>query len=124
MRAVLLVATGGALGCVLRYFAGVYLTREDWPWGTITVNLLGSFLIALIMFGGIARGWLGPDARIFVTTGLLGGFTTMSSFTFETAAFVDDAEIARAFGYAAITIVGSFAMVFLGRFIAQSFPGA
>ena len=124
MRAVLLVAAGGAIGCVLRYFAGVYLTRGDWPWGTLVVNLAGSFLIALFMFGGMARGWFGPDARIFATTGLLGGFTTMSSLTYETAAFVDDAEIARALGYASLTIIGSFAMVFLGRFIAQSLPGA
>lgn len=124
MRAVLLVAAGGAIGCVVRYFAGVYLTRDDWPWGTITVNLVGSFLIALFMFSAMAHGWFGPDARIFVATGILGGFTTMSSLTYETAAFVDDAEIARAFGYAGLTIVGSFAMVFLGRFVAQSLPGA
>lgn len=124
IRAVILVAIGGALGCVLRYFAGVYLTRDAWPWGTIFVNLTGSLLIAILMFGAMGQGWFGPDARVFAGTGLLGGFTTMSSFAYETAAFVEDAELARALGYAGITIVGSLVMVFLGRMIAQSIPGA
>lgn len=123
-RAVLLVGVGAALGGILRYFAGVYLSRDDWPWGTIVVNLLGSFLVAIIMFGAVSRGYFGPDARIFLVTGILGGFTTMSSFAYETAAFVDDAEILRAITYAGLTFFGSLAMVFLGRFAVQSIPGA
>lgn len=119
-----LVALGGALGCVLRYFAGVWLTRVDWPWGTIFVNLAGSFLIAVFMFGGMARGWFGPDARVFVVTGILGGFTTMSSFAYETMAFVEDKEFYRATVYAAITIVGSLGMAALGRAAASVLPGA
>lgn len=121
-RAVLLVAVGGAVGCVLRYFAGVWLTRTDYPWGTVAVNLTGSFLIALLMFGAVSRGFLGPDARLFAVTGLLGGFTTMSSLAYETAAFVDDAEHLRALGYAGLTVVGSFGMAFLGRSVASLVP--
>lgn len=123
-RAVLLVGAGAALGGILRYFAGVYLSRGDWPWGTIVVNLIGSFLVGLIMFGAVARGYFGPDARVFLVTGVIGGFTTMSSFAYETAAFVEDAEMLRAFAYASLTVLGSLVMVFLGRFVVQSFPGA
>lgn len=122
-RAVLLVGVGAAIGGILRYFAGVYLSRDDWPWGTIAVNLAGSFLVGFIMFGAVARGYFGPDARTFLVTGVIGGFTTMSSFAYETAAFVDDAEFVRALAYASLTIVGSLAMVFLGRLVVQGFPG-
>ena len=124
LRAVAFVALGGALGCVLRYFAGVWLTRSDWPWGTIFVNLLGSFVIAAFLFGGIARGWFGPDARFFFVTGVLGGFTTMSSFAYETMAFVEDKELYRATLYAAVTVVGSLGMAALGRAAANLVPGA
>lgn len=123
-RAVLLVGLGAALGGILRYFAGVYLSRADWPWGTIFVNLVGSFLVAVIMFSAMSRGLFGPDARVFLVTGVLGGFTTMSSFAYETAAFVDDGEMLRAFAYASLTFVGSLAMVFAGRFVVQALPGA
>lgn len=109
---------------MLRYFAGVYLTRADFPWGTVFVNLLGSFAIAVFMFGAMARGWFGPDARIFFVTGVLGGFTTMSSFAYETTAFVEDAEYYRATAYAALTIVGSLGAALLGRLVAQSLPAA
>lgn len=123
LRAALLVAVGGALGCVLRYFAGVWLTRSDYPWGTVFVNLLGSFVIAVFMFGAVARGWFGADARVFFVTGVLGGFTTMSSFAYETTAFLDDGEAARALGYAALTVAGSLAMALAGRAVANLLPG-
>lgn len=123
LRAVALVALGGSLGCVLRYAAGVLLTRSDYPWGTVVVNLLGSFVIGVLMFGLVARGALGPDARLFVATGVLGGFTTMSSFAYETAAFLEDGEAWRAFGYAALTVLGSLGMVLAGRFAAQALAG-
>lgn len=56
-RAVLVAGLGAALGGILSYFAGVYLSRGDWPWGTIVVNPVGSFFAAIIMFGAISRGW-------------------------------------------------------------------
>ncbi len=124
LRAAGLVALGGALGCVLRYFAGVWLTRADFPWGTVLVNLSGSFLIALLVFGGFNQGWLGPDARVFFVTGVLGGFTTMSSFAYETTAFLDDGEVARAAAYAALTILGSLGMALAGRALALAIPAA
>lgn len=118
LRAVALVALGGAAGCVLRYFVGVWLTRDDYPWGTLAVNLVGSFAIALLLFAGLQGGWLGPDARVLLVTGVLGGFTTMSSFAYETMAFLDDGEAWRAATYAGLTVAGSLGMAFLGRAVA------
>jgi CrcB protein len=76
------------------------------------------------MFGAMARGVFGPDARVFFVTGILGGFTTMSSFAYETLAFADDAEYLRATGYAILTIVGSLGMAYAGRAVAGLLPGA
>ncbi|MEA3199133.1 MAG: fluoride exporter [Thermoplasmata archaeon] len=123
-RAAALVALGGAAGCVLRYLVGVWLTRDDFPWGTVAVNLLGSFVIGVLMFGAIQQGWLGPDARLLLVTGVLGGFTTMSSFAYETSAFLDDGETLRAVGYATLTVAGSLGMALLGRAVALAIPAA
>lgn len=122
LRAVSLVALGGAAGCVLRYVAGALLTRADYPWGTVAVNLLGSFAIGLLLFGGLARGGLGPDARLFLVTGILGGFTTMSTFAYETVALLETGEVARAAGYATLTLVGGVGMAFAGRWAASMLP--
>jgi CrcB protein len=121
-RAVLLVAMGAALGGILRYFAGVWLSREGYPGGTAAANLSGSFVVAVFMFWGVAKGVFGPDARSFFATGVLGGFTTMSSFAYETVSFVDDGEGFRAATYAALTFVGCLGMAFLGRAAAQLIP--
>lgn len=114
-RAVLLVAAGGAIGCVLRYAAGVWLAKPDFPWATLGVNLLGSFAIGLFLFYAVETGTFGTDARLFFVTGVLGGFTTMSAFAFETVALAEARAWLRASSYAALTVVGSLAMAALGR---------
>lgn len=123
LRAAAFVALGGALGCAARYVVGAALTRGLFPWGTLAVNLLGSFVIAILMFGAVARGTMGDDARMFLATGVLGGFTTMSSFAFETVALFEESG-SRAAGYVALTVVGCLAMAFLGRAIARAVAGA
>lgn len=122
LRAALLVAFGGALGSVLRYAAGALLSRPGHPWGTLAVNLAGSFLIALLLFGALPRMGLGPDARVFLVTGVLGGFTTMSAFAYETVALAEAGLAARAAGYAALTLAGSLGMAFAGRWAATVLP--
>lgn len=123
LRSALLVMAGGALGCLLRYLAGMWLTRGEYPWGTLAVNLLGSFLIAVLMFGPFERGNLPDGARILLATGILGGFTTMSSFAFETL-WIGEKSFARAAGYATLTFAGSLGMAWLGRALARAWPAA
>ena len=81
------VALGGALGSVLRYGAGGAVQRwngSDWPIGTLAVNLAGSFIIGWLAQLILARGIMTPQARLFVMVGVLGGFTTFSTFSLET----------------------------------------
>ena len=83
------VALGGALGSVARYACSVGATRwlgPNFPWGTLFVNVTGSFMIGLLaaLVSADGRPVLGSDARAFLMIGVLGGFTTFSSFSLET----------------------------------------
>jgi CrcB protein len=96
LRILAAVAVGGTLGCVARYGLGGWLTRGDFPWGTVAVNLLGSFALGFLVFSDLERGWLGPEQRMFLTVGFLGGFTTMSSFAVEFVDLAASGDAARA----------------------------
>ncbi len=104
------VALGGALGALARYGAGGWIhgvTGAGFPWGTLVVNVAGCFTLGLVMpilQASIAT----PEARAFVAVGLLGGFTTFSTFSFEAMALVQDGQWARAASY-------TFGSVGLGR---------
>jgi fluoride exporter len=86
-QAALWVALGGAIGSVLRW-ATVALTLErfgpGFPWGTLTVNLLGSFAIGVVAGLASSSAGISPMMRLFIATGILGGFTTFSAFTLDT----------------------------------------
>ena len=80
-RSVLLVAIGGALGSVGRYLVSRWL-EGSFPWGTLTVNLVGSLLIGLLT-GWVGKGVLSPEMKLLLVTGFCGGFTTFSTFACE-----------------------------------------
>ena len=83
---ILLVAIGGAIGAAARYLAGVWIAARlgtGFPWGTFFVNITGSFLIGIVLVL-VARGTLPAEARLFFAVGILGGYTTFSSFSYET----------------------------------------
>lgn len=83
----LLVLLGGALGSGARYLLGVWMVERfggTFPWGTLAVNVTGSFLIGVLATIADERGGIGPSARTFIVAGILGGFTTFSSFSLET----------------------------------------
>jgi fluoride exporter len=108
---VALVAAGGAIGSVLRFLASGLAYRllpgVLFPVGTLTVNVLGSLAIGLI--GGMAesRQFLVPDVRVFLFTGVLGGFTTFSAFAFESLGLALDAAWLRlALNVAAQVVLG------------------
>jgi CrcB protein len=95
-----LVGAGGAIGSVLRYLASGFVQRLDFwgsfPGGTLAVNLIGCTVLGLL--GGLsdARYLFGPSARLFVFIGILGGFTTFSTFSYETLALIRAGEAAKA----------------------------
>lgn len=119
-----LIALGGALGALARYLAGGAVHRlfpaVAFPVGTLAVNVLGCLLIGFL--GGLAeaRHGMGPEARGFLLVGLLGGFTTFSSFGYETLALARDAEMGRALLNVAASVVLGLAAVWAGNALARA----
>ena len=90
----LLVGLGGFVGAVLRYWISGWIQSGfiTFPVGTLTVNFLGSLVLSIIVYTSQYRGLLGEEARIFLTVGLLGSFTTMSTFSFESIKLLEQSE--------------------------------
>lgn len=112
---VVLVALGGALGATLRYLVTSWVQQrvDFFPWGTLAVNLLGSFLIGVVLELTV-RGFLSSQARLFLAVGLLGGFTTFSSFSWETLALLEDGDVLPALLYAGGSLVVGIVLAWLG----------
>lgn len=105
------VIIGSALGGGARYWCSGFVARqigETFPWGTLTVNAVGSLIIGLIaaLTGPDGRLLMGSEARQFIMMGVLGGFTTFSSFSLQTLALAQDGEWMRA----GLNVVGSVAV--------------
>ena len=110
MGAWVAVAVGGAIGSVGRFWltaAMTGLTGPRFPWGTLLINVLGSFVIGLV--AGVTltptRVGLHPDMRIFLMTGVCGGFTTFSAFSLQTLELMQAGETVPALGYAVGSVV-------------------
>ena len=122
MRDALLVALGGALGSVLRWAVTIGVaraTREPaFPWGTLVVNLAGSLVIGVLLGIATDRGALAAPARLLLVTGLLGGFTTFSAFSWEALALLRGGHTWAAGGYIAGSVLGGLAAAAAGWFVA------
>lgn len=129
MTRFLIVAAGGALGAVARYSVGVWAQRlfpaAQWPWATLSVNVLGGLLM------GLLAGWLAfrgeadsESLRLFAAVGVLGGFTTFSAFSLETAIMIERRQFALAGGYVAASVILSVAALFVGLMVARRAFGA
>ncbi|KTQ85580.1 camphor resistance protein CrcB [Aureimonas ureilytica] len=119
----LLVALGGGLGSVLRYGAGLAAARwlgTAFPFGTLFVNVTGSFAMGVLV-EFLARRYGGADAnlRLLLATGVLGGYTTFSSFSLDFATLAERGELATAFVYLAVTILAGLGALFAGLALAR-----
>ncbi len=117
MLNILLVALGGAFGSVLRYLVGVSTTRlfgPAFPWGTLTVNVVGSFAIGLLTEVIARRFNASTELRVFLVTGILGGFTTFSSFSLDTMVLIERGASGATVAYLAGTLCLSFLAIFAG----------
>lgn len=127
MLRILLVGIGGFLGSVARYLMSGYvqqLSRSiSFPFGTLAVNLLGCFVIGFLAQLADARGIFSAESRAFVFVGILGGFTTFSSFGNETMNLLRDGEALLAFANVAVHLVVGLAAVWLGRITAHQIWG-
>jgi CrcB protein len=113
----LLVCLGGALGTGARYLIATASVRATsrFPIGTLTVNVVGSFVISFVMVLALQKGsTISDDTRLFLTTGVLGGFTTYSSFNFETLRLAQGGALGIAAVYLAVTFVGCLIAGLLG----------
>lgn len=105
----LLVCLGGALGSGARYLVSTWAARAlgpDFPRGTLVVNVTGSFLLAAIMTASLSTDAVPPDLRLFLGAGILGGFTTYSSFNYETLALVQQGSLGLAALNLGLTVLG------------------
>ena len=106
----LLICLGGAMGTGARFLVSTAMARlSHLPMGTMAVNLTGSFVISLVMAWGEERGGLREDLRLFLVTGVLGGFTTYSSFNLETLRLAQSGAPVMAALNLAVTIAGCLA---------------
>lgn len=116
LKNLLLVAIGGALGSVSRYLIGVIINQNNFPYATLVVNMVGSFCIGLIM-AYLLKQQENNFWRLLLTTGFCGGFTTFSTFTWETLQLLQQHKIFTAVIYAAISFIAGIAAVFTGYYI-------
>lgn len=119
MLNILLVGIGGALGSIARYLTSGWVqavTKSiDFPFGTLAVNLLGCFVIGFLAQLAEARGAFTSESRVFIFIGVLGGFTTFSSFGNETLNLARAGEIWNAFANLGANVVIGLVAVWLGR---------
>jgi CrcB protein len=105
----LLVCLGGAFGTGARYLVGTWAARgwgARFPFGTLTINMLGSFLLVLILYLSMQGRLISPDARVILGTGVMGGFTTYSTFNYEVLRFVQQGAYGAATAYLLATVAG------------------
>jgi fluoride exporter len=123
MAAYIWIAIGGALGSIARYWCSGVIARligETFPWGTLLVNVLGSFIIGFFatLTGPDGRIFVGSTARQFVMVGLCGGYTTFSSFSLQTLNLMNDGEWLRAGGNIVGSVMLCLVAVWLGHVLA------
>ncbi len=115
------VAAGGAIGASARYLAGVALTRAlgpEFPWGTVAVNVIGSFLMGVLI---VALGHVGGTRFLpFLAVGVLGGFTTFSSFSLDAVTLYERGAMGAAAGYVVGSVVLSLVALVAGLAMARA----
>lgn len=123
MHLLILASAGGAIGAGLRYLVNeAFATRglHALPWATLTVNIAGSLAMGLLVGMFAERSHIPAEIRVFLTTGILGGFTTFSAFSMDFAQLAESGATSTAIIYAAASVVLSIAAVFLGLWLART----
>jgi CrcB protein len=119
----LAIAIGGGLGSLARHYLSTAIyaaTGSAFPWGILTVNVIGGFAMGLIVELSALKLDLGPEWRAFFTTGILGGFTTFSAFSLDSALLIERGEWAAAGSYMVGSVVLSVAALFLGLWLVRA----
>jgi fluoride exporter len=112
-----LVGVGGCLGSIARFWLGTYIGSRmgtRFPYGTFVINVSGSFLIGLIFALLTTKTQWGPNWRYLIPIGFIGGYTTFSSFEFETLRTMQDGQIGIALLYVGLSVLAGFVAVWVG----------
>lgn len=123
VKTLLFVAAGGAVGASARYLVGVASGRLlgfGFPWGTLTVNILGCLIMGLLIEAMALRWTVGNELRAFLTVGVLGGFTTFSAFSADFALLYERDEYVSAGVYLFASVGISIAALFVGLAIVRA----
>jgi CrcB protein len=124
MNNLVVVAAGGAIGASLRHLVNIgamRLTGPGFPWGTLVVNIVGCFLMGLFMELAARQIALSGATRLFVATGILGGFTTFSAFSLDFALLWQRGAVSEALFYALGSVAASLLALFAGLWLVRSF---
>lgn len=125
MIATLLVFLGGGIGAALRHGTNLFaahLFGLSFPWGTFIVNVVGSFLIGVLAaYLAFKDGSMSQHIRLFLVTGILGGYTTFSAFSLDFALLFERGAVAQGIAYVLGSVGLSLAAIFLGLFVVRSF---
>ena len=120
---IILVGIGGFIGSVFRFLLSGFVHRlvplSEFPFGTLAVNVLGCLLIGLLNGLAETRQIIGPELRLLLMIGMLGGFTTFSAFGYETLALIRDAEVFRAVGNVFLQVFFGLVAVWMGDMLGR-----
>ncbi len=111
------VAAGGAVGSVSRFLLGTFVqqrTDGTFPLGTLVINVTGSLLLGFLLRYALSTQAISPEVRALLTTGFCGGYTTFSTFSYETVALIEDGQHRRAALYVALSVAASLLGAFVG----------
>jgi len=121
MKQILLVFLGGGFGSALRYIVGKYLNQtQGFPWGTFTVNIIGSLIIGIILGLAAKNNTLSQNQSLLLATGFCGGFTTFSAFAYENHLFLKSGDFMTFSLYTIASFTIGFLAVFLGLYFVKA----
>ena len=123
---VLMVFLGGGIGCVLRHLVNVFALRlvgTAFPFGTLFINIVGSLAMGVLAEYFALRGGMSESMRLFFTTGLLGGFTTFSTFALETALLHERGQPGLSLAYVFASVILSIGALIAGMAIVRAMAG-
>lgn len=121
MNAIILVGAGGFIGAVGRYLLSGWIQNgySVFPFGTMGVNIIGSFILGFVMYMSEFSGVFSDETRIFLAIGVIGAFTTMSTFSYESFRMLEESNISGFFLNTGGTFILTLAAIWVGRIVAK-----